>query len=118
MRNPDRQAAPGDVLERLTLAMQGRGDTQGHSGVGQENPHHGFDDRDGRTLTGDPIDGTVEFPEPLMGATYQSGGSGLDRDILEEERKAKENAGSWKSPRAPRGAADPSPGAPVNRRHR
>jgi hypothetical protein len=116
MRNADRHVAPVDALERLTLAMQGRGDTQGRSGIGQENPHHGFDDRDGRTFAGDPVDSAVEFPEPVMGTTYQSGGTGLDRDVLEEERKAKERGGSWKSPRAPRGARDPSPGVPVNRR--
>lgn len=116
MRKAERQVLASDALERLTLAMQGRGDTHGHSGVGQENPHHGFDDRDGRTLIGEPIDTAVEFPEPVMGTTYQCGGTGLDRDVLEEERKAKENGGSWKSPRSPRGARDPSPGAPVSRR--
>ncbi|BDU20782.1 hypothetical protein [Dyella sp. GSA-30] len=116
MRNADRQAAPIDALERLTLAMQGRGDTQGRSGVGQENPHHGFDNRDGSTFTSELVDSAAEFPEPMMGTTYQCGGTGLDRDVLEEERKAKERGGSWKSPRVPRGARDPSPGAPVNRR--
>jgi hypothetical protein len=116
MRNADRHAVASDALERLTLAMQGRGDTQGLSGVGQENPHHGFDDRSGRSLTGEPVLSSVEFPEPSMGATYQCGGTGLDRDVLEEERKAKAHGGSWKSPRVPRGARDPSPGAPVTRR--
>jgi hypothetical protein len=79
----------------------------------QESPHHGFDDRYGKALPADPhmID-----EEPSVGGSYQSGGRGLDRELLDIERKNKEGGGSWKSPRAPRGARDPAPGTPVNRR--
>ena len=73
----------------------------------EETPHHGYDRREDRAVS----------DEPQVGDSYQSGGSALDREILDSERKADDGSGSWKSPHAPRGAADPAPGAPAHRRH-
>ncbi|HEX7816271.1 hypothetical protein [Dyella sp.] len=75
-------------------------------------PHHGFDNRNARSLVHD----VEALDEPKVGSTYQSGGRALDRDALEDEKRSGEHSGSWKSPHAPRGAPDPAPGTPVKRR--
>ncbi|HEY9130146.1 MAG TPA: hypothetical protein VIM98_00200 [Dyella sp.] len=112
MSEADRFGGKGGDGRRLNLTPPDEQQVPRRSET-QESPHHGFDDRDGKALPADPhmID-----DEPRVGGSYQSGGRGLDREVLDVERKNKESGGSWKSPRAPRGARDPAPGAPINRR--
>ena len=110
-RRPDRTESSGPPL--TARALQGEGGVGGRSGTGQAGPHRGFDDRSGADALGQPVDEDAELPMAASGPTYQSGGTGLDREQLDEERKTRESGGG--APRSPDGAADPPPGAPVNR---
>lgn len=101
------------VMPPTEHALHAEGGTGGRSGTGQAQPHHGYDEREGRDALGQPVDPDSELPPAPTGPGYQSGGSGQDREPQVHERKTGglgDHAG-----RDPRGAADPAPGVPVER---
>jgi len=96
-------------------AVEAAGGTGNASGNGQMQPHHGFGDPRGQRAMDEPVDPQAILPTPENGPTYQTGGTGLDRQQQVEERKNRESGvGSTKGHGVDGqgGGFDPPPGAP------
>jgi hypothetical protein len=101
-------------MMRLHLPIPAGG-TGKASGNGQMQPHHGLGDSRGQTAMGEPVDLEAVLPTPGNGPTYQTGGTGLDRQQQVQERKNRESGvGSTKGHGVDGqgGGFDPPPGAP------
>ncbi len=113
----ERAEQDGRHLEgEVRQAARSEGGVGGRSGTGQAQPHHGFDDRQGRKAMGEPEDPDNILPVPENGPGYQSGGTGLDTQQQVTEAKQAESGAEGKS-RSNGPGMDPPPGAPVKPNH-
>ena len=111
---PRQGSGDESTLPRVALrALQKEGGAGRVSGTGQAFPHHGFDDSDGSEALGNPAGNEASLPAPKNGHTYQTGGTHLNRDRLEQTRKDRLSGATVAS--KGRGGMDPAPGAPVDR---
>ncbi|GLQ87644.1 hypothetical protein [Dyella flagellata] len=109
-----RQNGEEKELKAIRQAMRKEGGAGGVSGTGQALPHHGFGHEDtGAVALGTPVGGQAELPMPENGATYQAGGTHLNRLRQEATRKQRLSGSTVAS--GGRGWLDPAPGAPVRR---
>lgn len=101
-------------LKAIKQAMRREGGAGGVSGTGQALPHHGFGHEDSDEVAlGTLAGGQVELPMPENGASYQAGGTHLNRLRQEATRKQRLSGGTVAS--RGRGWLDPAPGAPIRR---